>query len=116
LLLKEITMLRTFATAATLALGITLNVTAARADDASTNVTYGDLDLSQPADAKILADRLQGAARSVCLAANPDGIAPSMLQNCITGSISMAMSQIESRLDQAVHAKLGNIRTAMQSP
>src|SRR5258706_548491 len=42
-------MLRTFATAAILALGITLNVTAARADDASTNVTYGDLDLSQPA-------------------------------------------------------------------
>jgi UrcA family protein len=109
-------MLRTFAAAGILALGITLNVTAAHADDASTNVTYGDLDLSQPADARILADRLQDAARSVCLAANPDGIARPMLENCITDSVSTAMWQIEAYLDQAVHAKLGNVRTAMQSP
>jgi UrcA family protein len=112
LLLKEITMLRTLATAI-LALGITA---AHAADGASTDVTYGDLDLSQAADAKVLADRLQGAAKSVCLEANPDGIAPAMLQNCVTGSVSTAMVQIESRLDQAVHDKLINVRTAMQSP
>ena len=105
-------MLRTLATAAILALGIT----AAHADDASTHVMYGDLDLSQPADAKILADRLQDAAKSVCLKANPDGIAPPQLQNCITGSVSTAMTRIESNLDEAVHARLVNVRTAMESP
>jgi UrcA family protein len=114
-------MLRTLATAAALALTITLNVTAAHAadeapDHASTNVVYGDLDLSQAADAKILADRLQGAARSVCVAANPNGVSPALLRNCVDGSVSMAMSQIASHLDEAVRAKLGNVRTAMQSP
>ena len=75
-------MYRSFTTAAILALAIT----AAHADDfASTRVTFGDLDLSQPADAKILADRLENAAKSVCIQANPDDVAPTMLQNCITG-------------------------------
>jgi UrcA family protein len=106
-------MFRSFTTAVILAFA----VTAAHADDfASTNVTFGDLDLSQPADAKVLADRLEGAAKSVCAQANPDDIAPTLLQNCVNNSISMAMSQIESHLDQSVHAKLVNIRTAMQNP
>ncbi len=105
-------MLRIIATAALLALGIT----AAQADDASTHVDYGDLDLSRPADAKVLADRLQDAAKLMCLKANPDGLASAKLENCVTVSVRMAMSQIESSLDQAVHAKLGNVRTAMQSP
>jgi len=112
-LLKEITMYRSFTTAAILALAIT----AAHADGfASTHVMFGDLDLSQPADAKVLADRLEDAAKSVCIQANPDDIAPALLQNCIASSISMAMSQIESHLDQSVHAKLVNVRTAMQNP
>ena len=105
-------MYRSFTTAAILALAIT----AAHADDyASTRVTFGDLDLSQPADAKVLADRLEDAAKSVCIQANPDDVSPAVLQNCITSSISMAMSRIESHLDQSVHAKLVNVRTAMQS-
>ena|SRR5437763_5775669 len=105
-------MLRTITTAALLA----LSLTAAHADDASTHVDYGDLDLSRPADAKVLADRLQDAAKLMCLKANPDGLAAAKLENCVSASVHMAMSQIESHLDQAVHAKLGNIRTAMQSP
>jgi len=105
-------MLRSFTTAALFALGIT----AAHADDVSTHVSFGDLDLSQPADAKILADRLQGAATSVCLKANPDNISPAMLRNCVDMSVSMAMSRIESSLDESVHAKLINVRTAMETP
>jgi UrcA family protein len=119
LLLKEITMLRTLATAA--ALAIALNVTAALAADdapnyASTNVYYGDLDLSQAADAKVLADRLQGAAKSVCLATNPNSISPALMRHCVDGSVGMAMSQIASHMGEAVRAKLGNVRTAMQNP
>jgi UrcA family protein len=112
-------MFRTFAAAAILTLGMT----AAHADDASTdleevstNVTYGDLDLSRPADVRILADRLQEAAMSVCLKANPENTSPSMLRNCVNLSVSMAMSRIEDSLDQTVHAKLVDVRTAMQAP
>jgi UrcA family protein len=112
LLLKEITMLRSFTTAAILALGIT----AAHADDASTDVAYGDLDLSRASDARVLAARLQDAASTVCLKANPENIAPAAMRTCIDVSVSMAMTRIESSLDQAVHAKLINVRTAMEGP
>lgn len=104
-------MLRSFTTAAILALGIT----AAHAD-ASTDVVYGDLDLSRPADARVLAARLQDAASSVCLKANPETIGRAAMQTCIDVSVSMAMTRIESSLDQAVHAKLINVRTAMEGP
>jgi len=51
-------MLRTIATAALL----TLSIASAQADEASTQVSYSDLDLSRPDDAKTLAARLQDAA------------------------------------------------------
>jgi UrcA family protein len=112
-------MFRTIATAAILTLGMT----AAHAEDVttdlaevSTKVAYGDLDLSQPADARILADRLREAAMSVCLKADPENLSSSMLRNCVDTSVSMAMSRIEDSLDEAVHAKLVSVRTAMQAP
>ena len=109
-------MLRTLATAAILCLGITaVHAEDVSSDDASTNVTYGDLDLSRPADARILAGRLQDAALAVCLKANPENIPKAMLRNCVDISVSMAMSRIADSLDQDVHAKLGNVRTAMGS-
>ena len=108
---------RTFALTASALL--VLGVTAARADDdsfVSTNVAFGDLNLSQPTDAKILADRLQDAAKTVCLKANPDIAATPQMQGCIDAAVSIAMSQIEDRLDQGVHADLTNVRTSMESP
>jgi UrcA family protein len=112
LLSKEITMLfRSFTTAALLALGIT----AAQADDlsqASTTVSFGDLNLSQPADAKILADRLEDAATSVCLKVNPD-LSPALMQQCIDSAISIAMTGIQDRLDQDVRAKLFVVRSSL---
>jgi UrcA family protein len=112
-------MFRTFATAAI----FTLGMTAAHAEgvstdvkDVSTNVWYGDLDLSQPADARILAGRLQEAAMSVCLKANAKNTSSGILRSCVDVSVSMAMSRIEDSLDQAVHAKLLNVRTAMLAP
>jgi UrcA family protein len=116
LLLKEITMLfRTLTAAAILVLGIT----AAQADDlsqVSAYVTFGDLNLSQPADAKILADRLEDAAKSVCLKANPDLDSSALMQQCIDSAISMGMTGIQDRLDQEVSAKLVVVRTSLTNP
>jgi UrcA family protein len=103
-------MLRTIAVTALLILG----TTAAYADDASTQVSYSDLDLSKPADAKTLAARLQDAAASVCLKANPENVAPAAMANCINASVAMAMSRIETSMDAGVHDKVRNIRSAMK--
>ncbi len=104
-------MLRTLTVTALLALGIT----AAHAeDDVSTRVSYSDLDLSRPSDAKVLAARLQDAATSVCLKANPENLASGALETCINVSVHMAMSRIESDMDDTVHDKLTNVRTAMK--
>jgi UrcA family protein len=113
--LKEITMLlRPFAFAAAL---LTLGMTAAHADaSASTNVAFGDLNLSNPADAKVLADRLQGAAKEVCLKANPEIGSQAVMQDCIDSAIAMAMGRIETRMDENVRANLVNVRTSMATP
>ena len=104
-------MLRTL----TLTALLTLCVTAAQAEDeATTRVSYADLDLSRPADAKVLAARLQDAATSVCLKANPENVVAGALENCISVSVHMAMSRIQSDMDDAVRGKLTNVRTAMR--
>ncbi len=103
-------MLRTLALTTLLALG----ATAAYADDASTQVSYSDLDLSKPDDAKTLAGRLQDAAAAVCLKANPENVAPTAMANCINASVTMAMSRIETNLDEGVHDKVSKVRSAMK--
>jgi len=103
-------MLRPLAITAFLALGIV----SAQADDVTTQVAYSDLDLSRPADAKVLAARLQDAATAVCLKANPENVAKAALENCISVSVHMAMSRIESDMNEAVDGKLSNVRTAMR--
>jgi UrcA family protein len=103
-------MLRTL----TLTALLTLSVTAAHADDASTQVTYADLDLSKPTDAKTLAARLQDAATAVCLKANPENVGATALESCVTISVRMAMARIQSDMDEAVRYKLSNVRTAMR--
>jgi UrcA family protein len=111
-------LLRSFTTLAT-SIILALGITAARADDysiVSTTVAFGDLNLAQPADDKILADRLQDAAKSVCLKANPDIGATAELQVCIDTAVSMAMVQVEDRLDRTVDTDLTNVRTSMESP
>jgi UrcA family protein len=103
-------MLRSFALTAFLALG----ATAAYADDASTQVAYSDLDLSKPSDAKTLAGRIQDAAAAVCLKANPENVAPAAMTNCINASVAMAVSRIQTNLDEGVHDKVSNVRSAMR--
>ena len=101
----------TFALTALLALGTTAVYAE---DDASTQVSYSDLDLSKPTDAKVLAARLQDAAAAVCLKANPSNVSSAAMENCINASVHMAMTRIETDLDDTVHDKVGNVRTAMK--
>ena len=103
-------MLRTV----TLTALLTLSVTAAHADDASTMVSYADLDLSKPADARTLAARLQDAATAVCLKANPDNLSSVALEHCVDMSVHLAMTRMQSDMDEAVQDKLSNVRTAMR--
>jgi UrcA family protein len=106
-------MLRTFATAALLA----LSVTAAQAGDAppSVNVAFGDLNLSHPADAKILAGRLQAAAIHVCHDAT-DGLygvaADHVMRECVRDAIDVALAHIASSQTNAVRANLVSDRVA----
>ena len=103
-------MLRTL----TLTALLTLSITAAHAEDASTRVSYADLDLSKPADAKTMAARLQDAATAVCLKANPENLGATALESCVTMSVRLAMTRIQSDMDEAVQYKLSNVRTAMK--
>jgi UrcA family protein len=103
-------MLRTITLSALLALG----VTAAHAEDASTQVSYADLDLSKTTDAKALAARLQDAATAVCLKANPENLRPVAMESCVNVAVHMAMTRIQSDMVDAVHDKLSNVRTAMR--
>lgn len=103
-------MLRTLTVTALL----TLSIAAAHAEDASTRVTYADLDLSKPADAKTLAARLQDAATAVCLKANPENLGATALESCVTMSVRLAMARIQSDMDEVVQYKLSNVRTAMR--
>ena len=108
-------MPRIFATAAFIA----LTVTAADAGEvASVSVTFGDLNLSRPADAKILATRLQAAAKSVCRTAGsgqPPLIAMREMDSCTDTAISTALARIASVQTNAVRANLVNDREALAS-
>jgi UrcA family protein len=95
-------LFRTIAAAAILALAAT---TAQAASPSSIDVAFGDLNLSSPADAKILAERLQAAAKTVCLNVNSD-IKADEMQQCTDAAIDMAMAKIAFRLDQQVRANL----------
>ena len=103
-------MLRPLALSALLAFGIT----AAHAEEASTQVSYADLDLSKATDAKTFAARLQDAAAAVCLKANPENPSTAALESCVAMSVRMAMTRIQSDMDQDVEYKLSNVRTAMR--
>ena len=48
------------------------------------------------------------------LKANPENVAPSAMANCINASVAMAVSRIQTDLDEVAHDKVGNVRTAMR--
>jgi UrcA family protein len=109
-------MFRTFTIAALFALA----ATTAQAES-STQVAFGDLNLSRTEDAQILADRLQTAAKMVCLDANhiPGGIGRAEMQECVDAAISTATARIEEQIRQhlvnLVHANLVSVRQRVSS-
>ncbi|MDB5736211.1 MAG: hypothetical protein JWP16_1715 [Alphaproteobacteria bacterium] len=114
-------MFRTLATAAILTL-TPLAVTAAQAETpTSMSVAYGDLNLSNPQEAAVLADRLQIAARDVCLSANETKapIRKILVRRCIDIAVSRATAQIadevESAPNKAVRANLVSVRQKVAS-
>jgi UrcA family protein len=102
-------MLRTVAIAALL----TIAGTAARAHS-STQVAFGDLNLSRPEDARILVGRLQTAARMVCLKANNSSglIGKPEMQQCVDAAITTAIARIEEQTTQHL---LTTVRTNLVS-
>jgi UrcA family protein len=107
-------MLRTFTIAAFLTLTAT---TAIAGTQPAMDVPYGDLNLSRADDARILAQRLDAAARTVCTQANnPDlmdsKIGQQAMQNCINTAITIAMEQVASHLENKVRANLISAKTA----
>lgn len=101
---------------------VAFTATAAMAD--ATNeiaVAFGDLNLSRPADASILANRLRAAAKQVCLnvisAQYPTGIATDKaMRECMTSAIDLAVARIEGRLDKSVRASLATSRQNATTP
>jgi UrcA family protein len=82
---------------------------------ASVDVPFGDLNLSQAQDARILADRLQSAANQVCRKANAVNLASGKIgeqaiQECIDTAINVAMQQVENHLVNKVRANLVSAR------
>ncbi|HEY4075415.1 MAG TPA: UrcA family protein [Rhizomicrobium sp.] len=111
-------MFRIFTTAAILAFAVT---TAQAETPESMVVAYGDLNLSQPRDAQILADRLQVAATSVC-ANTTETTAPIrkvLMRRCVDMAVSRATSQIWDQIEagpnRAIRANLVSVRQKVAS-
>ena len=115
--------MRIFSTAAIFALSLTAAqaAPATSPEFASTEVAYGDLNLTKPQDAAILADRLQAAALEVCLKTNDSKspIRKSLMHRCVDQAVSKATSQIwaeiESSPNRAIRANLVNVRQQVAS-
>jgi UrcA family protein len=111
-------MLRLFA--ATALLAFTASAAMASAGHEIT-VAFGDLNLARPADAKILADRLQIAARQVCLNTMADQYpigsgTEKAMRACMTSAIDIAIARIEGRLDKTVRANLTAVHSEAPEP
>ena len=77
-------------------------------DEPGVNVRFADLDLSKSADAAILYQRIQRAARLVCnsSAAPWDGRATSNWQRCYNGAVEDVVLHIDRPMVTAVHQRL----------
>jgi UrcA family protein len=111
-------MFRALTAAALLSLTV---AKAAQADDLDTKysvqVAYGDLNLSNPGNAAILASRIRSAATTVCDRADTTlpHMAKSEMQLCIDTAIEGAMSKLATNLSQAVDANLVEVRQQVAS-
>jgi UrcA family protein len=117
-------MLRTLSTAALFTLAAAAAQAAPMApvaQAASINVAYGDLNLSQPQDAAILAERLKVAAHEVCLKTNDatSSIRKILMRRCVDQAVGKATShiwsEIESSPNRSIRANLMSVRQQVAS-
>lgn len=95
---------------------LSLTTSAALAGDkASIDVPFGDLNLSQTEDARVLAERLETAAKMVCAKANqPDfasgKISQQAMQDCVDAAVTIAIGRIEISLADKLRSNLVSAR------
>jgi len=110
-------MLRIITIAALLA----LTATAADAGDTSppsTIVSFSDLNLSHPADAKVLAGRLEAAAKQVCREEGSGQVGVAAMHEmraCADIAVNVALARIQAAVGQAVRAQLASDRQTLAS-
>jgi UrcA family protein len=74
-------------------------------------VSYRDLDLKQPADARVLYVRLQRAAQSVCPAVNSVDLSRyAGYQRCVSAALDNAVQRVGSSELLALHHAVGDAR------
>ena len=91
------------AIASTFTLGVAL---AGPVDDAIPGITvsYGDLDLSSPAGAQVLYQRIKGAARTVCAPLESKQLKVQALwRACFEEAVANAVSKVDRPMLTAVH-------------
>ncbi len=112
--------MRTIALCATaFALSVSAVGNAATPDDAqnSVRVSYNDLNLSQPQDAAVLLERVQGAALQACGASPfslPDYQDAVRRSSCYQTSVSRAINVIDAPLLTALHSQPATFAVALK--
>ena len=82
-------------------------------DTPSVTVRYGDLDLSSPAGANTLYQRIQAAARQVCGYPGADLLEQASWRSCYRSAVGDAVRKVNSPLLIAVHSGKPAGMTAM---
>jgi UrcA family protein len=82
----------------------------------STTVSYGDLDLSRDADAKVLYSRLRAAAKSVCGTVDARNLRMRQAAaECYRQSLANAVSDVGDQNVATLHASDPSIRVASRA-
>jgi UrcA family protein len=106
--------IRTLSLYALISAGVALSTTqvATAAQAAQVAVSYRDLNLNQPADARILYTRLQRAAESVCPAVSNAEVARyAAYQRCVSAALDTAVQQVGAPELVALHHAAGEARS-----
>lgn len=113
--IMSLTTVASLSLAAVPVLGLTQAANAAEAGDPSITVSFADLNLANPAEAKIFKARVQSAGETVCRAKMNRGELQSSVRACITEAREDAERQLSQRHRNALaQAKTTPVQVAAQ--
>ena len=113
--IMSLTTVASLSLAAVPVLGLTHAANAAEAGDPSITVSFADLNLANPAEAKIFKARVQSAGETVCRAKMNRGELQSSVRACITEARENAERQLSQRHRNALaQAKTTPVQVAAQ--